>query len=119
MTKKEFLQSVTAVSEDSAKVEKIEKIYGAVTSELVRKIISYVNKTVFLDEDDWRVLSYSEIENAASDLNVDFTGKKLLPLFDCCENDFVVYCLAEDGWAKFNIVDESLFQISSKLEALF
>ena len=118
MTRNEYLREVMNCVVNDVKLSKIEEIYGEIKNEAARKIVSNADETLFLDN-DWRVLSYSEIEEANNDLHVDFTGKKLLPLFDCSENDFVVYRIADDDWAKFNIVDESLFMVSPKLEVLF
>lgn len=86
--------------------------------EIVKKIISSVDDTIFLEE-DWRILSLSEIEDAEKDLHIEFGEKGILPLVDCGENDFIVYHFQDEIWSKFNIVDEVIFQKKNTIEELF
>lgn len=119
MTKAEYLSVAMKRAVDSEKVKTVKSVYGDVKNQAVRKLISQADETVFLDG-DWRALSYSEILDAETDLHVSFSAQSLLPLFDCGDNDFVVYHLTEDNWSKFNIVDETVFSKGcAKLEDLF
>lgn len=118
MTITEYLYDVVKSSVEMRKVKKIERIYGKINNVLVKKILSHADKTTFLD-DNWRVLAYDEIQQADDDLHVNFRDRKLLPLIDSGDNNFIVYHLAEDIWSKFNIVDETIFRGTHKIEQLF
>lgn len=108
MTAKEYLESITKKEIDLGKVEKIQNIYNKVLPEEVQKIVSNAEKSIFLD--DVRILSYKEILNAEHDLHVDFKMKRMIPLADCGDNDFVVYHFDTHDWSKFNIIDELTFK---------
>lgn len=117
MTKKEYIEKLSEMKIDAAKVDKLEKLYGATFPESVRKIISNNDDTVFFD-DDYRILSLSEIEAAEKELHVEFRAKNILPLIDCGENDFIVYHYNDDIWSKFNIIDEVVFKKKDAIEEL-
>ena len=85
--------------------------------DFVLRLISNCQDTLFLD-DGKRVLSFTEILNAETELHVDFSDKGLLPLVDCGDNDFIVYSFKEKNWALFNIVDEVLFHKADSIESL-
>ena len=98
MTKKEYMEQLPGKSIDAKKVEEIEAIYHAVLPELVKKIVSNADESIFF-EDEYRILSYKEIADAQVDLHVDFKSKGLIPLADCGENDFIVYHFADGSWS--------------------
>ena len=77
MTNKEYLESIEGLHINNAKVSKIESLYGTEMSEIIKRIISNNDRTIFLEE--CRVLSYDEIVDAEVDLHVDFKGKQILP----------------------------------------
>ena len=108
MEVKEYLNQLDKIAIDNEKVDKIQKIYGAKMPEIIQKIISGALETIFLDN-DYRILSVEEIEDAKEDLHVDFKIKGIIPVVDCGENDFIVYHFKEDYWSKFNIIDEVEF----------
>lgn len=113
MTNKEYLERMDELQIDNEKVSKIEGLYETKMPEVVRKIISNNDETIFLEE--CRVLSLLEIAGAEADLHVDFKGKQILPLFDCMDNDFIVYHYGTGKWSLFNIVDECVFKIRNSL----
>lgn len=117
MTKKEYLKSLDKVKIDGKKVKKIEKLYTKDLPEIIQKIISCADETVFFD-DDTRMLSFDEIVDAREDLHVDFTDKGIIPLADFGENDFLVYHFEDGIWSMFNIEDELAFKKKNKLEDL-
>lgn len=117
MTKKEYIESLAGMEIDDVKAKKIEKIYGATLPDSVKKIISSVDNTIFFD-DDYRMLSLSEIEDAEKDLHVEFRKKSIIPLVDCGENDFIVYHFNDKFWSKFNIIDETVFKKRNTIEEL-
>ena len=46
----------------------------------------------------------------------DFDAKKILPLIDCGDNDFIVFHIGTNKWSRFNIVDECIFKERDSLE---
>ncbi|MBR5210585.1 MAG: hypothetical protein IKV67_12130 [Paludibacteraceae bacterium] len=117
MDKKEFLESLHDNNIDDMKVKKIEDLYKCDISDEVKQIVSNCDETIFFD-DDSRVLSFDEILDAEEDLHVEFIKKKMLPLFDCLDNDFVVYKTDTHTWMKFNIVDEIDYEEADSLEEI-
>lgn len=109
MTRREYINELLGCKIDQALVKRIEMKYKTTLPDVVKRIISNANDTVFFD-DGYRVLSFSEIENAEMDLHVNFMEKGIIPLFDCNENVFIVYHFIGDFWSKFNINDETIFK---------
>ena len=117
MSKKEYMEQLPEKSIDAKKVEEIETIYHAKLPELVKKIVSNTDESIFFD-DDYRILSYKEIADAQVDLHVDFKGMGMIPLADCGENDFIVYHFTDGSWSKFNIIDETVFKKRNALDEI-
>ena len=117
MTKQEYLSQLNYVAINDEKVSEIEKVYGVLNNEMVKKILSNAEETIFLD-DDARSLEFSEIKDADKELHVGFSQKHFLPLFDCFENNFIIYDISQNNWAMFNINDEVLFTEKSSLHDL-
>jgi len=112
----EILKKLSEVTTDEAFVQSIESVYNARLSDEVKKIISLNQDAIFYeDKEIMRSLSNSEILNASEDLQVDFLGKSLLPVFDIGDNDFIIFDLSEDCWYLFNIVDEVKFKKAKSL----
>ena len=117
MTKQEYLSQLNSVAVNDDKVSEIEKVYGVLSNEVVKEILSNAEETIFLD-DDIRSLEFSEIKDADKELHVDFSQRHFLPLFDCYENNFIIYNIPQNNWAMFNINDEVLFMEKSSLHDL-
>lgn len=117
MTKQEYLEKVLRTVIDDVKVSKVQKVYGCKLPEIIQKIVSTNDETIFFD-DDTRILSLNEIIDAEKDLHVDFISKKIIPLADFGENDFIVYHFDDNIWSKFNIVDETMFKKRHDLSEL-
>lgn len=117
MTRSEYISALEGLKIDSSKVSKLEKNYETSFSDVVKKIISNADETIFFDE-AFRVLSFDEVEDAEKDLHVDFKNKGIIPLLDCGENDFIVYHFKDDIWSKFNIIDETVFKKKKSLAEL-
>lgn len=117
MTRSEYINALARLKIDSSKVSKLEKDYEASFPNTVKKIISNADDTIFFD-DEYRVLSFDEVEDAEKDLHVDFKSKGIIPLLDCGENDFIVYHFKDDFWSKFNIIDETVFKKKKSLDEL-
>lgn len=116
MTTVEFVEKLVGVDIDKKKKSKVEKIYGSELPEIVGKIISVATKPIFFDE--YRVLSFDEICEADDELSVNFSEKKIIPLIDCGDNDFIVFHCKSDEWSKFNIIDECIFKKRKSLNEL-
>lgn len=117
MTKKDFLSEIATCNVDQERVSKIEKVYNNTLPGTVKLLISFSEESVFFD-DGCRTLSFSEIVDAEKDLHVNFVKLGILPLFDCNENDFIVYHFDEKNWSKYNIVDECSFKEKDTLDEL-
>ena len=117
MTGTEYLNSIMSITPDDAIISRIDSLYSHNLPDIIYKIISNGNESIFLD-DDIRMLSYEEIKDATHDLHVDFKAKGLIPIADCGENNFIVYSFIEKTWSKFNIVDEVLFKKKNNIDEL-
>lgn len=116
MTNSEFLKKLGEYESDKKKVSKLEKIYGYKIPEIIGRIVSFASKPIFLE--GYRILSFGEVCEADDGLNVKFSEKKIIPLIDCGDNDFIVYHCKVGEWSKFNIIDECAFKKKSSLDEL-
>ena len=114
MNKELFLDTLSTIKVDTKKVEHLCQVYSQELPPLVEKIVSICNGPVFLDS-GIRVLIFDEIVDAEKDLHVSFSAKSLVPIADCGENDFIVYDFKSKCWAKYNIVDGTLFKKRASL----
>ena len=117
MTKKDYLLLLADERVIEEKVKKTESIYGVELPLLIKKIISSTEESIFL-EGDYRLLSYDEINDAESDLHVDFGKKGIIPLIDCGDNDFIVYHFNDGIWSKYNIIEEVVFKKKNTIEEM-
>ena len=117
MTKKEYLDQIADLRVNETKLKKIHETYSDQLPDDLEKIISNCDETVFFD-DGTRILSYAEILDAERDLHIEFRDKGLIPISDCGDNDFIVYDFINKIWAKFNIVDETVFKKRASLDDL-
>ena len=117
MTRKEYFDRLESVAVDKEKVGIVNELYGTELPEILQKIVSTADEPGFLG-DGLRILSFDEVINAESYLHVDFKGKKVIPVADCGENDFVVYHFDDSTWSKFNITDEIVFKIRTSITDL-
>ena len=105
---KDDLLDVESTEINEKALKAITEIYGDIKSDKIKKALSIQKDTLFFD--DYRLLAHDEIINANEELHVNFTSKKIIPLIDCGENDFIVYNLIKNNVSKFNIVDETFFK---------
>lgn len=117
MTTKDYIEKVSEININQHKVSMISQKYGSDFPDIVSHILSDSDETIFFD-DNIRKLSFSEIYNAEQELHVAFISKHILPLFDCCDNDFIVFDMSENKWSKFNIIDEVLFKNKTSITEL-
>ena len=117
MNKQEYLNSIQRCTINEKKIIKISQLYSNELPDLLLKIVSNCDESVFFD-DGSRILSFAEILDAERDLNVPFQQKSLIPVADCGDNDFIVYDYKNKVWEKYNIVDETVFKKRCKLEML-
>lgn len=117
MTKSEYLKTAKGWEINLNLVAAIEKIYCVKLPELLRRIISHSEEPYFFD-DGTHVLSYSEVLYADEDLDVAFSEKKLIPVVDCCDGNYVVYDYDNQTWAMYSIIDDILFNQSNTLDEI-
>lgn len=114
MDKKEFMEKLAQTKVRDSAVFSVERVYGKISAPTVRQMLSMQIDTLFFS--DCRLLSHEEILRAKEELHVDFCSMGMIPLIDCCDNDFIVFHLKTGKWSKFNIVDESIFLKKDTLE---
>lgn len=116
MNKQDFLNSLNNIQVNNKKVSMVEETYEGKFSNVVNSILSSCDKPLFID--DTRLLTYNEILDADEDLGTNFIQQQLLPLFDCGDNDFIVYHITKESWSLYNIIDECVFKNVKSLDEL-
>lgn len=106
---KEFLKSIQVKEINYINVDRIERLINDKLPDFIRYILSNNNEMISFD-DGIRLLSMDEILDAKEDLQIDFLSQGMIPLFDCFDNDFIVYMFNEKKYAKYNIVEEIAFK---------
>ena len=120
MTGYELMKESPTTKINDSLIDSIESKYGKIDDTFVKQLLSVHLDDNFLDGDDiLRLLSSSEILSANENLGVNFTEKRIIPLFDIGDNDFIVYLITEQKWALMNIVDESVFSKEDDLSKFF
>ena len=118
MNRNDYLREIQNQKIDESKVKQVEEVYGCTFPEEVQRILSNCDETVFFD-DDSRVLSFDEILEAPETLCELFVENKMIPLFDCMDNDFIVYKADSHKWLMFNTEDEMDFDEAEYLADLW
>lgn len=113
MSVSRYIEKVKTANIDKELVNKISEEYDAKLPELVEKLISVSGKGEFVNA--YRFLSFSEILYAEEDWGISLKEKKIIPIVDCNDNDFIVYNASEKEWQMYNIVDEISFQSAEEL----
>ena len=119
MNRNDYLRELPNQKIDESKVKQVEEVYGCTLPEEVQRILSNCDETVFFDDDDCRVLSFDEILEAPETLCELFVENKMIPLFDCMDNDFIVYKADSHKWLMFNTEDEMDFDEAEHLADLW
>lgn len=83
--------------------------YGCTIPEDVVSLVATFPNGEFLEGPFCRKMSVREVLAAENFLHVDFRRHAIVPVFDCGDNDFICFQLANGRWTKFNIVDEISF----------
>lgn len=99
------------LSPSGSGVKRIEEIYGNQLPLEVHILLSLAD--AFWDSpkgEAIRVLDVEEVVNASEELHVDFVKKRLVPLMDLFDNNFLVFVIAKNKYSIMNINDESLFE---------
>lgn len=116
MTVSAYMKKVNAAKIDDDLVAKIAKVYNTKLPELVEKLITVSGTGEFVAR--YRFLSYSDIYYAEEDLGISLRKKKIVPIADCGDNDFLVFNAADNVWQMYNIVDEVGFSKTRELTDL-
>ena len=97
-------------------VNAIEKVYACKLPNEVKHIVSCNGENRI--SDFARVLSVEEILSANEIMQIDFIGKKLVPLLDILDNDFIAYDIEQKKYVSINIVEDIVFDSSENIDDL-
>ena len=117
ISKSQYLKDIEDTEINKRTVSKLEEMYDHNIPSIIQKMVSYSSSSTFFTNGT-RSLSVSEILDAHTDLDIDFRKLGIIPLFDCGDNDFIVYNFKNSTWSKFNITDNSFFKKSNSLKDL-
>lgn len=103
-----------------SKMSLIKSIYSVKKiNRLILSLFLFENKFIEVNEkNSWRILGINEVENAEQELNVDFVSKKILPIVDCFDNDYIVFDFSSECFCMFNIVDEISFPLPESTQLI-
>jgi hypothetical protein len=113
------LRTFTDICIDKKFASKVESLYSAKLPDEIKRLLSIGRESMsYEDIPLLRSLSQSEVLDASADMQVDFIGKRLIPLYDVGDNDYIVFDISNQRWCRFNIVDEVAFSYSDRLSNL-
>jgi bacterioferritin (cytochrome b1) len=117
---KEFIKQLNNIPVVENIVAAIQEKYHCDLCVEAKRIVSFSPDGYFFDDENlYRILAVDEIIKATEELHVDFIQKKLLPLIDTGENNFIAFDCEKDGWCKFNIVDEAKYHEAVSISEYF
>lgn len=119
MNRKDFLNSIEDAFVNNETKEKLFLVYGKSIPNLILKILSLYPSSELFDENESRTLSFNEVLHAEEDNSIPFKSNGIVPIVDCGNNDFIVYDSKKNNWCMYNILDEIMFNETSKFEDLF
>lgn len=117
MNSLEYLMAIENSSIDIAKKTKFEECYGIKLSDSLAKIVTFANDSIFIAEER-RVLSFDEIININKDCDNVFISKRIIPVIDCYDNEFIVFAADDSIWAKFSLSDNAMYKKRENLSEL-
>jgi len=115
MDKKEYIALVKAQELNEERISTISRVYNVAIDEILGKVVSLADTVDFFDEER-RALSFNEIENPIKTLNFDFASEKIIPVIDAYDMTYIVYITDEKKWAKFSVVDKTIYKKKDNLE---
>lgn len=119
---KPFVNKYSTAPIDEKKVAKVIKAYGWDLPEELQHFISACKNEIFVENDsssaDFRVFSLDEIINAETHLNSDFKSKKMIPVIDYYDNQFLVYQIDKRNWGLFSMDDDIIFDENESMAEL-
>ena len=117
MNTTEYIQLVNNTVINQSRVNNINNIYSTKVDTVVAKIISLADTVDFFDEER-RALSYMEISNPSTIMEIDFVSKRMIPLVDIYDGSYVVFSIEEKKYALYNIFDDIEFKKSVVFEEI-
>lgn len=116
----EIICNADNVEIDDDFVNQIENVYSCKLPENVKHILCIPENEENYDERlILQKLSNDMILEATEEMNSDFIGNHLIPLFDCGDNDYICYNYENGIWCMFNIVNDLVFNRNQTLLDLF
>lgn len=117
MNKQEYLDKVLKYPENPERTKAISELYGTSINGIIARVVSFAGNADFIG-DERRAFSYDEILNASKEYGKDFKALGIIPFVDAYDNDLIVYVIAENVWAKYNMGDDIIFKKRDALEKL-
>ena len=101
-----FSSNESNVSEK--KIAALESVFSCKFDETIRSIVGKTGKTIFF-KNGYRLLNFDEIKDCGKELSPVLIEKKLLPIIDCGDNEFIIYSLKNSRFSMFSTTDNTLF----------
>lgn len=98
--------------------EEAERKYGEKFSGEVARLLDLGGTAFFDGPPRMRFMGLVEIVSADRQLGVDFAARRLIPLLDCYDNDFICYHLDNGTFCLFHLIDESIVSEAKTLTDL-
>lgn len=96
-------------------LDEIKKVYKADFPDLVNKLLSINDEPIFFKK--CRLMSHIEILSTEDLYDTDFSAMNMIPLFDCHENNFIVFNYKKNKYEIYNIVDCVSFDENLNIES--
>ena len=112
---------MSSLPADNVEIEELEKAYSEKLPEDLLKIYSITSGGfVQIDEyDSWRLYNPKEIKGASDELHIDFINLRIMPIFDCKDNNFICFDFNSKKYRMYNIVTEMDFDEAEELSYFF
>ncbi len=114
------IQNVNSIEIDKEFIVKVEEVYSCKLPEFVKHILSIPHRQGGYEE---RPGSLRKLENdmilvASEEMQSDFKGSHLVPIFDFFDNDYLCYDCANNSWCMYNTVDDHSYNKHGALSEL-
>lgn len=105
------IRNVNAIEIDEEFIDKVEEVYSCKLPELVKHILSIPHRQGGYEErpGSLRKLGNDMILEASEEMQSDFKGSYLVPIFDFFDNDYLCYDYAKNTWCMYHTVSGQVY----------